>query len=544
MVFGAERELPKTAANYVPLSPLSFLRRANAVFPAHPAVIYGERCYTWSEVFQRSCRLANALRRLGIKKKDTVSIIAPNTPELFEAHFGVPMSGAVLNTINTRLDAETIGYILSHSNSRILLTDTQFSPIVKAALAKHDDIMVVDIVDEMAVFKSGEGERLGRMTYREVLLLGDDSEPPPYPADEWNEISLNYTSGTSGTPKGVVNHHRGAYLMALGTVAAWNLPPHSRYLYTVPMFHCNGWCHAWVLAITAGTAVCLRYISARAIFDAIAQHRITHFGGAPIILSLLVNAPVEERRAFDWPIRMLTAGAPPPAAILEKAQALGLDVMQVYGLTETFGHVVQCAWQESWNALDFPEQASLKARQGIAFPITEDVRVAIIGTTDSVARNGEEVGEILIRGNTVMRGYLNNNEATVAAFEGGWFHSGDLAVQHPDGYIEIKDRLKDVIISGGENISSVEVEAVLHRHPAVAAAAVVARPDEKWGETPCAFIELMPEAQTTEMEIITFCRQHLAGFKAPKRIVFAELPKTSTGKIQKSVLRQLAKELQ
>jgi fatty-acyl-CoA synthase len=544
MVFGAEREFPKTAANHVPLSPLSFLRRANAAFPAHPAVIYGERRYTWSEVFRRSCRLANALRRLGIKKRDTVSIISANTPELFEAHFGVPMSGAVLNTINTRLDAETIGYILSHGNSRLLFTDTQFSPTVKAALAKHDDIMVVDIVDESAILKPGEGERLGRMTYREVLLLGDESEPPAYPVDEWNEISLNYTSGTSGTPKGVVYHHRGAYLMALGTVAAWNLPSHSRYLYTVPMFHCNGWCHAWALAVTAGTAVCLRYISARTIFEAIAEHRISHFGGAPVVLSLLVNAPAEERRAFDWPIRVLTAGAPPPAAILEKAQALGLDVMQVYGLTETFGHVVQCAWRESWNALDFPEQASLKARQGIAFPITEDVRVAIVGSTDPVARNGEELGEILIRGNTVMSGYLNNSEATAAAFEGGWFHSGDLAVQHPDGYIEIKDRLKDVIISGGENISSVEVEAVLHRHPAVAAAAVVARPDEKWGETPCAFIELQAEAEVTEMEIIAFCRQHLAGFKTPKRVIFAELPKTSTGKIQKNKLRQLAKELQ
>jgi fatty-acyl-CoA synthase len=382
------------------------------------------------------------------------------------------------------------------------------------------------------------------MTYEEMLCLSSREPPPSQPKDEWDAITLNYTSGTSGTPKGVLYHHRGAYLMSLGTVAAWNLPQHARYLYTVPMFHCNGWCHVWALAVVAGTTVCLRYVSAKAIFDAIAQHRITHFGGAPIVLSILTNSTDEERRTFDWPVRVLTAGAPPPASILEQAQALGFDIMQVYGLTETFGHVVQCAWQQSWGDLDFSTQASMKARQGVCFPTTEDMRVATVGTTNPVSPNGEELGEILLRGSTVMKGYFRDRQATQEAFKDGWFHTGDLAVQYPDGYIEIKDRLKDIIISGGENISSVELETVLYRHPSVALAAVVARPDEKWGETPCAFIELKPDARATEADIIAFCRKYLAGFKVPKRVVFVDLPRTATGKIQKNILRRRARELQ
>jgi fatty-acyl-CoA synthase len=536
-----ESAFPKTPANYAPLSPLSFLRRAGSVFPSHPAVIYGERRYTWRDVYGRACRLANALRHLGIREGDTVSLLAANTPELFEAHYGVPMAGAVLNTINVRLDPATIAHILGHSRCKLLIADTQFSLALKAALAAREGIEVIDIVDDRAVLKPGEGERLGKMTYDELLNFGNPEAPPSQPKDEWDAIALNYTSGTSGTPKGVLYHHRGAYLMSLGTVAAWNLPQHARYLYTVPMFHCNGWCHAWALAIVAGTAVCLRHVTAKAIFDAIAEHRISHFGGAPIVLSLLVNATDTERRAFGRPVRVMTAGAPPPAAILEKTQALGFDIMHVYGLTETFGHVVQCAWQDSWDALDFPAQAAMKARQGVAFPTTEDVRVVAPGTTDPVSPNGEEMGEVLIRGNTVMKGYFRESAATEQAFQGGWFHSGDLAVRHPDGYIEIKDRLKDIVISGGENISSVEVETVLYRHPAVALAAVVACPDEKWGEIPFAFVELKPGVEAAEANIIAFCRKHLAGFKAPKRVVFTDLPKTATGKIQKHVLRQKAR---
>jgi fatty-acyl-CoA synthase len=536
-------EFPKTPANHVPLSPLSFLRRTNNAFPTHPAVIYGGRSYTWHDIYRRACQLAMALRRVGIEEGDTVSIIAANTPELFEAHFGVPMAGAVLNTINIRLDAPTIAHILHHSRCRLLIADAQFSPAVKAALAMTSEVQVVDIVDALAVLKPGEGERLGKMTYDDLLCVGSAEIPPSQPKDEWDGITLNYTSGTSGRPKGVLCHHRGAYLMSLGTVAAWNVPQHARYLYTVPMFHCNGWCHVWTLAVVAGTAICLRYVSAKAIFDAIAQHRVTHFGGAPIVLSLLINATAQERRLFEWPIRVMTAGAPPPAAILEKAQALGFDVMQVYGLTETFGHVVQCASQQSWDTLDFPAQAAMKARQGVCLPITEEMRVAAVGTTNPVASNGEEMGEVLLRGNTIMKGYFRDTDATEEAFEGGWFHTGDLAVQHPDGYIEIKDRLKDIIISGGENISSVEVESVLHRHPAVALVAVVARPHETWGETPWAFVELKPDVHATEAELISFCREHLAGFKVPKRVVFAELPKTPTGKIQKNILRHRASAL-
>ncbi len=535
-----EDNLPRTDANHVPLSPVSFLRRARDVYPDLPAVIYGERHYTWRELYERCVRLASALSAQGIGKGDTVSIMAANTPELIEAHFGVPMAGAVLNTINTRLDADTLAYIIEHADTRALIMDTQYSPVLKKALAlRGSDLpLLIDLVDEQIEFGPGEGQRQAELTYEEFLQSGDPEFSWSLPDDEWQALALNYTSGTSGRPKGVVYHHRGSYLMSLGTVAAWSLPAHPRYLYTVPMFHCNGWGHAWTMAAMAGTMVCCRQITARNIFNLIAEHRISHFGGAPVVLGLLVNAPEEERRAVDWPVKVMTAGAPPPSAVLDKTRALGFEVMQVYGLTETFGHVVQCAWHPEWDALPFDEQAQIKARQGVVFPMTEQALVVDTETSQPVSANGTQLGELLIRGNTVMKGYYKNPEATAKAFKGGLFHSEDLAVVHPNGYVEIRDRLKDVIISGGENISSVEVESALYKHPAVALAAVVAKSDEKWGEVPVAFVELKSDQSGDEAEIIAFCRNHLAGFKCPKAIHFGELPKTSTGKIQKFVLRE------
>lgn len=536
--------MEQVAANYAPLSPLSFLSRCKDVFGDRDAVLYGARKHSWRELHDRAAKLASGLIAAGIKPGDVVSIIAANTPEMVEAHFGVPMTGAVLNTINTRLDAETIAFILNHAGARILITDTQFSEAVKAALTQlgREDLIVIDIVDSQAGSTPSGGESLGCTDY-DTLIDESVAHMWRLPADEWDAIALNYTSGTSGRPKGVVYHHRGSYLMALGTIAGWDLPAHPRYLYTVPMFHCNGWGHAWTMAACAGTIICNRSISAKAIFDAIADHHITHFGGAPVVLGMLVNAPESERREIKHPIKVMTAGAPPPAAILEKTKALGFDVLQVYGLTETFGHVVECVWREEWDALPADEQAAIKARQGVRFPVTEEVRVVDVQTRRPVPADGKTQGEILIRGNTVMKGYFRDPEATDQAFEDGAFRSGDIAVVHPNGYIEVKDRLKDVIISGGENVSSVEVENILYKHPAVAVAAVVAKPDEKWGETPCAFIELKPGATTTEKDIIAHCRDHLAGFKAPKRVIFEVLPKTATGKIQKFALRHRARNL-
>ena len=538
-----EDGMDKNPANYQALSPLSFIRRTRDIYPDYTSVVYGERRYTWRQSYERCVRLASALAALGVGKGDTVAVMAANTPELFEAHFGIPMSGGVLNTINTRLDADTVAYILDHGDARVLIADTQFSPVVKEALAalERDDLVVVDIIDDQAILKPGEGERLGKSDYESFLQSGDPGYGWEMPEDEWQALALNYTSGTSGRPKGVVYHHRGSYLMTMGTVVAWELPNHPKYLYTVPMFHCNGWGHAWTMTAVAGTIICCRSVTAKAIFDAVADHKVSHFGGAPIVLGLLINAPEDERRAFDHPVRAMTAGAPPPSAVLEKVQALGFDVMQVYGLTETYGHVSHCAWQKEWDDLPFSEQATIKARQGVRFPMTEDIKVLALGTGEPVPANGEALGEICIRGNTVMKGYYKNADATDAAFENGWFHSADLAVVHPGGYMEIKDRLKDIIISGGENISSVEVESTLYKHPAVALAAVVARPDEKWGETPCAFVELKPDMSVTEEDLIAFCRDNMAHFKAPKSIVFCELPKTSTGKIQKFVLREQIK---
>ncbi len=538
-----EDGMGKNPANYQSLSPLSFIRRTRDIYPDYTSVIYGKRAYTWRQSYERCVRLASALNKRGIGIGDTVAIMAANTPELFEAHFGIPMCGAVLNTINTRLDADTIAYILDHGDAKVFITDTQFSPTVKQALAMlgNDDLEVIDIADEQAVLNEGEGERLGETDYEAFIADGDPAYDWQLPDDEWQALALNYTSGTSGRPKGVVYHHRGSYLMTMGTVVAWELPNHPTYLYTVPMFHCNGWGHAWTMTAVAGTIICCRYITAKNIFDAVADHKVSHFGGAPIVLGLLINAPDDQRRSFDHPVKAMTAGAPPPSAVLEAVQALGFDVMQVYGLTETYGHVSHCAWQSAWDDLSFGEQATIKARQGVRFPMMEDIKVLDVNTGEPVPADGESMGEICIRGNAVMKGYYKNAKASEEAFRDGWFHSADLAVVHPNGYMEIKDRLKDIIISGGENISSVEVESTIYKHPAVALAAVVAQPDEKWGETPCAFVEVKADSQVTEQEIIDFCRDNMAHFKAPKRVVLGELPKTSTGKIQKFVLRERIK---
>ncbi len=530
----------KTSANHVSLTPLSFIQRTADIFPERIAVIYEDREYSWSETYKRARQLASALKKKGITPGDTISIMAANTPEMFEAHFGVPMAGAVLNTINIRLETETVKYILEHSDAKIILVDTAFSAVVsKATESIKHEILIIDIVDP----HGPGGTQIGTMEYETFLETGDQNFDWLLPHDEWQALALNYTSGTSGKPKGVVYHHRGAYLMSMGTVVAWELPHHPVYLYTVPMFHCNGWGHAWTMTLVAGTIVCSRTVTAKAIFGAIQKYKVTHFGGAPIVLSMLTDAPAEDRIQFEHPVKVLTAGAPPPAAILEKTRSLGFEVMQVYGLTETFGHVTQSLWREEWNELDFSRQADLQSWQGVSFPMTDNAAVIDRKTGLQVPRDGQTQGEIVIRGNTIMKGYYKSKKATQEAFVDGWFCTGDAAVWHDNGYIQIKDRLKDVIISGGENISSVEVEGVLYRNTAVAAAAVVAKPDEKWGEVPCAFVELKIGQDITEEELINFCRSHLAGFKRPKHVVFGELPKTATGKIQKFVLREKAKEL-
>jgi fatty-acyl-CoA synthase len=531
--------LDKNAANYVPLTPIGFLVRSASVYPNRLAVVHGERRYGWREALERCRRLASALTARGIERGDTVALMAPNIPEAFEAHFGVPMAGAVLNALNIRLDPGTIAFILRHGEARVLIADTEFAPVIAEALAQLEHKpLVIDIADPMGP----GGERLGEMDYEEFLATGDPAFQEITPEDEWEAIALNYTSGTTGNPKGVVYHHRGAYLNALGNVLVWGMRQHPAYLWTLPMFHCNGWCFPWTITAMAGTHVCLRRVEAAAIYEAIAREGVTHLCGAPVVMNMLLNAGPDFRRSLDRRIEMMTAGAPPPAAVIEGMEALGFHITHVYGLTECYGPGVVCAWHSEWDELPAAERARLKARQGVTYPVLEELTVADPVTLAPVTPDGAAMGEVLMRGNIVMKGYLKNPRATDEAFAGGWFHSGDLGVMHPDGYIELKDRSKDIIISGGENISTIEVEDVLYRHPAVLEAAVVARPDPMWGETPCAFVTLKAEAAATAEEIIAFCREHLARFKAPRTVLFGPLPKTSTGKIQKFVLRERAKE--
>jgi len=530
--------LDKNAANYVPLTPTGFLLRSAAVYPNRLAVAYNERRYSWRQALERCRRLAGALAASGIGRGDTVALMAPNIPEAFEAHFGVPMAGAVLNALNIRLDPETIAFILRHGEAKLLLTDTEFSPAIKEALARLDaKPIVIDIADA----QGPGGERLGELNYEAFLASGDPEFAEVTPFDEWDAIALNYTSGTTGNPKGVVYHHRGAYLNALGNVLVWGMRQHPVYLWTLPMFHCNGWCFPWTITAMAGTHVCLRRVEAAAIYQAIAREGVTHLCGAPVVMNMLLNAEPGKRPSLDRCIEMMTAGAAPPAAVIEGMEGLGFHITHVYGLTEVYGPAVVCAWHGEWDELPAAERARLKARQGVTYPVLDDLMVADPASLAPVPADGATMGEVFMRGNIVMKGYLKNQGATEEAFAGGWFHSGDLGVMHPDGYIELKDRSKDIIISGGENISTIEVEDVLYRHPGVLEAAVVARPDQMWGETPCAFVTLKPAASATAEEIIAFCRDHLAHFKAPRTIIFGPLPKTSTGKIQKFLLRERAK---
>ncbi|HEV2265404.1 MAG TPA: acyl-CoA synthetase [Stellaceae bacterium] len=532
--------LDRNPANYVPVSPLGFITRAAAIYPNRLAVVHGTRRYSWKQSYERCRRLASALQRHGIGTGDTVAVMAANTPEAFEAHFGVPMAGAVLNALNIRLDAATIAFILEHGEAKVLITDREFAPVVEKALtAVKKRPLVIDIDDALAP----PGKLLGEMDYEAFLASGDPAFAGREPDDEWDAIALNYTSGTTGNPKGVVYHHRGAYLNALGNAMVWNMPPHPVYLWTLPMFHCNGWCFPWTVTALAGTHVCLRRVEAGAIYTAIAEYGVTHLCGAPIVMNLLLNAPSQLKRDFGRCITMMTAGAAPPAAVIEGMEKLGFAITHVYGLTEVYGPSVVCAWHDEWDARPAPERAALKARQGVNYPVLEGLMVADPRSLAPLPRDGATMGEVFMRGNIVMKGYLKNPKATAEAFAGGWFHTGDLGVAHADGYIEIKDRSKDIIISGGENISTIEVESVLYRHPAVMEAAVVARPDEKWGETPCAFVTLKAEAQATADDIIGFCRANMAGYKVPKTVVFGPLPKTSTGKIQKFVLREQARGL-
>ncbi|MGA8005724.1 MAG: acyl-CoA synthetase [Burkholderiales bacterium] len=534
-----EQDLERNPANYAPLTPLSFVERAAYVYPERASVVHGARRDTWRQTYANCRRLGSALAKRGIGKGDTVAAMLPNIPAMNEAHFGVPMCGAVLNTLNTRLDAEAIAFMLNHGGAKLILADREFSPVIEAALAKLGrPLEVIDVEDPEY---DGPGKRLGKTTYEALLAEGDPNYAWQAPADEWQAISLNYTSGTTGNPKGVVYHHRGAYLNGVGNILVWGMPQHSVYLWTLPMFHCNGWCFPWTMAANAGTSVCLRKVEAERIFDLIKRHHVTHYCGAPIVHQTLINAPAELRRGIDWKVNAMVAGAAPPAAVIEGMEKMGFSITHVYGLTETYGPATVCAKQPEWQDLPLGEQVHKNGRQGVRYIVEEGLTVMDPETMRPVPADGETMGEIMFRGNITMKGYLKNPKATQEAFRGGWFHSGDLAVMQPDGYVKIKDRSKDIIISGGENISSIEVEDVLYRHPAVMAAAVVAMPDEKWGETPCAFIELKPGARASEKELVEFCRGHMAKFKAPRAVVFGELPKTSTGKIQKFALREKAK---
>ncbi len=532
------KDLDRNAANYAALTPVSFLARTAYIWPDRVAVIHGARRYTWKDTYERSRRLASALAQSGVSTGVTVAAMLSNTPEMIEAHFGVPMAGGVLNTLNTRLDAEAIAFMLDHGEARVILTDTEFAPVIEAALARvARKPLVIDIADS----EGPGGKRLGARDYEAFIAQGDPAFAWSPPEDEWQAIALNYTSGTTGNPKGVVYHCRGAYLNALCNIIDWGMPRHSVYLWTLPMFHCNGWCFPWTMAANAGTNVCLRKVEAKAIFDAIRDHGVTHYCGAPIVHSMLINAPDEMKAGIDHQVSALVAAAAPPAAVIEGMERMGFDITHVYGLTETYGPASVCAKHGEWDALDIGTRTERNGRQGVRYTCEEGMTVMDPETMREVPWDGETMGEIMFRGNITMKGYLKNPAATGEAFAGGWFHSGDLAVMQPDGYVKIKDRSKDVIISGGENISSIEVEDALYRHPAVVAVAVVAQPDPKWGETPCAFVELKPGATATEAELIAHCQSHLARFKAPRKVIFCDLPKTSTGKIQKFMLRERAK---
>ena len=536
-----DKNLDKNEANYVPLSPLTFLERTKDIYPNYEAVVYESRSYTWEEVYKRCVKFASALDKLGVKTGDTVSVMAFNTPEIFEAHYSIPMVGAVINAINTRLDPNTVSYILDHSDAKVLIVDRQFYEVITKALKNiKNKITIIDIDDKD--IDTSSFKKIGELEYESFLGSGDENYKWKKPKDEWQAISLGYTSGTTGNPKGVVYHHRGSYLMATGSTQAWNMPNRLNFLCVVPMFHCNGWCYPWTLSMLHARIICLRNIDTKKMFELIDKYNVTHFGGAPIVLNMIVNTPKDDQKKLKRKVNVLTAGAPPPSIIFEKMEKLGFEVMHVYGLTETYGHMLQCAWNEDWNTLEADKKNEIKARQGVRYPNTEGAVVMDPKTMKPVPKDGKSMGEIMIRGNIVMKGYYKDKEATEKSMAGGWFHSGDLAVTYPDGYIKIQDRSKDIIISGGENISSIEIENTIAKHPAVSLAAVVAKPDEKWGETPCAFVELIKNKSAKEKDIIDFCRETLAGFKLPKKVIFCELPKTSTGKIQKFELRKKVKD--
>jgi fatty-acyl-CoA synthase len=532
-------DLDRNPANFQPLTPLGFLERAASVFPRHTAIIHGQLRRDYADFYARARRLASALEKRGIGRGDTVSVMLANTPAMLEAHYGVPMCKAVLNTLNTRLDAAIIAFSLDHAGTKVLITDREYSKIIKEALALAKvKPLVIDYDDPEY---SGAGDRLGEIEYEDFIAQGDPDYAWAMPDDEWDAITLNYTSGTTGDPKGVVYHHRGAHLLSVGNVVTCAMRKHPVYLWTLPMFHCNGWCFPWSISVAAGTHVCLRYVRAAAMYDAMATHKVTHLCGAPIVMATLLNAPEVEKKPLPHVVEFFTAAAPPPEAVLAAMKEAGFNVTHLYGLTESYGPAVVNDWHQSWNALPAAEQAVKKARQGVRYGALEGLDVIDPETMQPVARDGKTLGEVMMRGNVVMKGYLKNRKSTGEAFAGGWFHTGDIGVMHADGYIQLKDRSKDIIISGGENISSIEVEDALYKHPAVMAVAVVAKPDDKWGETPCAFVELKVGMSATPEELTQWCRKHLAGYKVPRHVVFAEIPKTSTGKIQKFKLREMAK---